>query len=176
MPRKLGLVGDSSQVVPTDPPFVAAHRRAGRRCRTAATRWPGGRRRVRARASTVLMAERYPAATFSRSDYHDGSVAQPASVRQRPGGRPGELRGRLRADVRSGTGYALVTTFDCPARHPGRAVSRQPRPARSGRLGPEPRPRHVRPRGERRSRGNVSWVEATPRRRAPTTGPDAACA
>ena len=64
-------------------------------------------------ASTVLMAEAFPTSTFVGSDYHDGSIDE-ARKRAAEAGRrrPGELRGRRRADV-PGSGYDLVTSFDC---------------------------------------------------------------
>jgi len=64
-------------------------------------------------ASTVLMAQAYPRSTFAGSDYHDGSVAA-ASKRAAEAGvgdrASFEVAG---AQSFSGTGYALVTTFDC---------------------------------------------------------------
>jgi SAM-dependent methyltransferase len=64
-------------------------------------------------ASTLVMAEAYPASTFVGFDYHDGSIEQ-ATRRARSAG----VADRVRFEVASaqdypGTGYDLVTTFDC---------------------------------------------------------------
>ena len=64
-------------------------------------------------ASTVLMAQSFPASTFTGSDYHDGSVreagkrASESGVADRVGF---EVAG---AQQFTGTGYDLVTSFDC---------------------------------------------------------------
>jgi ubiquinone/menaquinone biosynthesis C-methylase UbiE len=64
-------------------------------------------------ASTVLMGEAFPSSTFVGSDYHDGSIAEAgkraaeAGVTDRVGF---EVAG---AQSFSGTGYDLVTSFDC---------------------------------------------------------------
>ena len=64
-------------------------------------------------ASSVLMAQKWPASRISGSDYHDGSIelarkrAADAGVTDRVGF---EVAG---AQTFSGTGYDLVTTFDC---------------------------------------------------------------
>ncbi|HET8588375.1 MAG TPA: class I SAM-dependent methyltransferase [Nakamurella sp.] len=64
-------------------------------------------------ASTVLMAQAYPAATFNGSDYHDGSIAQ-ASKRAASAGVADRVSFEVAtAQTFSGTGYSLVTTFDC---------------------------------------------------------------
>jgi 2-polyprenyl-3-methyl-5-hydroxy-6-metoxy-1,4-benzoquinol methylase len=64
-------------------------------------------------ASTVLMAQAYPASTFTGFDYHEASVVQ-ARERAAAAG----VAERCRFEVASaaeypGTGYDLVTTFDC---------------------------------------------------------------
>jgi SAM-dependent methyltransferase len=64
-------------------------------------------------ASTVLLAEAYPGSRFYGSDYHDGSVelarkrAAEAGVTERASFEVAS------AATFSGTGYDLVTTFDC---------------------------------------------------------------
>ena len=63
-------------------------------------------------ASTVLMAEQYPASRFTGSDYHEGSIDE-ARKRAADAG----LTGRAEFEVATaqdfaGTGYDLVTTFD----------------------------------------------------------------
>ncbi|MER7073608.1 class I SAM-dependent methyltransferase [Terrabacter sp. NPDC000476] len=64
-------------------------------------------------ASSVLMAQAYPSSQVSASDYHGGSIklarkrAADAGVTERT---TFEV---ARADSFSGTGYDLVTTFDC---------------------------------------------------------------
>ena len=64
-------------------------------------------------ASTVLMAQTYPASTFVGSDYHGGSIDE-ARKRAADAG----VADRVSYEVASaqaftGTGYDLVTTFDC---------------------------------------------------------------
>ncbi|GAA4902671.1 methyltransferase family protein [Actinomycetospora succinea] len=64
-------------------------------------------------ATTVLMAEAYPASTIAGSDYHDASV-EIARKRAADAG----VADRTSFEVASaqdfaGTGYDLVTTFDC---------------------------------------------------------------
>src|SRR4051794_35406554 len=64
-------------------------------------------------ASTLLMAEAYPNSRFVGFDYHDGSIEQ-ARERARAAG----LEDRVSFEVvpaagYPGTGYDLVTTFDC---------------------------------------------------------------
>jgi 2-polyprenyl-3-methyl-5-hydroxy-6-metoxy-1,4-benzoquinol methylase len=64
-------------------------------------------------ASTILMAEAFPNSTFTGSDYHDGSIA---TARQRAA--EAGVGDRARFEVApaasySGTGYDLVTMFDC---------------------------------------------------------------
>ena len=65
-------------------------------------------------ASTILMAQAFPNSTFVGSDYHDGSIA---TARERGrGGRRRRPRQRSRSRPRRrtpGTGYDLVTMFDC---------------------------------------------------------------
>ncbi len=64
-------------------------------------------------ASTVLLAEAFPGSRFSGSDYHEGSVAlatkraADAGVADRVGFETAT------AQTFSGSGYDLVTTFDC---------------------------------------------------------------
>ncbi|MDX6726712.1 MAG: hypothetical protein QOK49_1517 [Baekduia sp.] len=64
-------------------------------------------------ASTLIMAAAYPESTFVGFDYHDLSIEQ-ATDRARAAG----VADRVRFEVASaedypGTGYDLVTTFDC---------------------------------------------------------------
>src|SRR5579872_1493398 len=64
-------------------------------------------------ASTVLMAQAFPAATFVGSDYHDGSIETARQRAQSAG-----VSDRVRFDVTpasgfAGEGYDLVTMFDC---------------------------------------------------------------
>jgi SAM-dependent methyltransferase len=64
-------------------------------------------------ASTILMANAYPGATFRGSDYHDESIraarkrAAEAGVADRAGFEVAS------AQTYSGTGFDLVTSFDC---------------------------------------------------------------
>jgi SAM-dependent methyltransferase len=65
-------------------------------------------------ASTLLMAEAYPASRFVGFDYHDGSIEQ---ARERAAA-AGLSEERITFEVAPaagypGTGYDLVTTFDC---------------------------------------------------------------
>jgi len=64
-------------------------------------------------ASTILMAQSFPASTFVGSDYHEGSIA---TARQRAA--EAGVSDRVRFEVASassfsGRGYDLVTMFDC---------------------------------------------------------------
>jgi 2-polyprenyl-3-methyl-5-hydroxy-6-metoxy-1,4-benzoquinol methylase len=64
-------------------------------------------------ASTILMARAYPNSTFVGSDYHDGSIETARRHAQEAG-----VAGRVRfeaasAAAYSGSGYDLVTMFDC---------------------------------------------------------------
>jgi SAM-dependent methyltransferase len=64
-------------------------------------------------ASTLLMAQAFPAATFAGSDYHDGSIA---TARQRAAA--AAVADRVRFEVAPaesfpGRHYDLVTMFDC---------------------------------------------------------------
>jgi len=64
-------------------------------------------------ASTLIMAEAFPASTFVGFDYHAGSIAAARDRAQVAG-----LADRVRFEVASaaafpGAGYDLVTTFDC---------------------------------------------------------------
>jgi len=64
-------------------------------------------------ASTILMAEAFPNSSFVGSDYHDGSIA---TARQRAAEAGVADRARFEtapAASYSGTGYDLVTMFDC---------------------------------------------------------------
>ena len=64
-------------------------------------------------ASTVLMAQAFPASTFVGSDYHEGSVAQ-ASKRAAEAGVAERVTFEVAgAQAFSGAGYDLVTSFDC---------------------------------------------------------------
>ncbi len=64
-------------------------------------------------ASTILMAQAFPASTFTGFDYHEGSIT---TARQRAA--EAGVSGRVRFEVAaassySGRGYDLVTMFDC---------------------------------------------------------------
>jgi SAM-dependent methyltransferase len=64
-------------------------------------------------ASSILLAEAYPASRVDGFDYHDGSIEQARTRAQRAG-----VADRVRFDVASadafpGRGYDLVCTFDC---------------------------------------------------------------
>jgi 2-polyprenyl-3-methyl-5-hydroxy-6-metoxy-1,4-benzoquinol methylase len=64
-------------------------------------------------ASTILMAQAFPASTFVGSDYHEGSII---TARQRAA--EAGVTDRVRFDVApassySGSGYDLVTMFGC---------------------------------------------------------------
>ena len=64
-------------------------------------------------ASTVLMAEAFPASTFVGFDYYKGFDRDAAQQSSRGrSGRPGEFRNGARRVV-PGPGYDLVTMFDC---------------------------------------------------------------
>jgi SAM-dependent methyltransferase len=64
-------------------------------------------------ASTVLMAEAFPSSTFSGSDYHDGSIAE-ADKRAAEAGVTDRVSFEVAgAQSFSGSGYDLVTSFDC---------------------------------------------------------------
>jgi 2-polyprenyl-3-methyl-5-hydroxy-6-metoxy-1,4-benzoquinol methylase len=64
-------------------------------------------------ASTILMAEAYPNSTFAGSDYHDGSIAT-ARRHATDAGVAERIRFETApAAAYSGTGYDLVTMFDC---------------------------------------------------------------
>jgi SAM-dependent methyltransferase len=64
-------------------------------------------------ASTVLMAQAYPNSTFVGYDYHDGSI-QTARERARESGVADRVKFEVaRAKDFPGTGYDLVTFFDC---------------------------------------------------------------
>jgi SAM-dependent methyltransferase len=64
-------------------------------------------------ASTILMAQAFPNSTFTGSDYHDGSIET-----ARDHARQADVTGRVSfetapAAAYGGTGYDLVTMFDC---------------------------------------------------------------
>jgi SAM-dependent methyltransferase len=64
-------------------------------------------------ASTILMAKAYPNSTFVGTDYHDGSIATARERAEEAG-----VADRVRFDATpaaayGGTGYDLVTMFDC---------------------------------------------------------------
>src|SRR5205807_3153140 len=64
-------------------------------------------------ASTILMAEAFPNSTFVGSDYHEGSIETARARAQEA-----EIADRVSfhaepAAAYSGSGYDLVTTFDC---------------------------------------------------------------
>jgi SAM-dependent methyltransferase len=64
-------------------------------------------------ASTVLLAQAYPASTFTGSDYHEGSI-ELARKRATDAGVNNRTTFEVAsAQTFSGTGYDLVTTFDC---------------------------------------------------------------
>jgi SAM-dependent methyltransferase len=64
-------------------------------------------------ASTILMAQAFPNSTFAGSDYHDGSIE---TARRRA--QEADVSDRVTFDTKpaaayGGTGYDLVTVFDC---------------------------------------------------------------
>jgi SAM-dependent methyltransferase len=64
-------------------------------------------------ASTILMAQAFPASTFTGSDYHEGSITA-ARERAAEAGVGDRVRFEIApAASYSGTGYDLVTMFDC---------------------------------------------------------------
>jgi SAM-dependent methyltransferase len=64
-------------------------------------------------ASTILMAQAFPASTFVGSDYHEGSITT-ARERAAQAGVSDRVRFEIApASSYSGTGYDLVTMFDC---------------------------------------------------------------
>ncbi len=64
-------------------------------------------------ASTILMAQAFPNSTFVGSDYHDGSI-ETAHRHAREAGLTARVRFETApAAAYSGTGYDLVTMFDC---------------------------------------------------------------
>ncbi len=64
-------------------------------------------------ASTILMAQAFPNSSFVGSDYHDGSIAT-ARDRAREAGVADRVRFEVEPSTTfSGTGYDLVTMFDC---------------------------------------------------------------
>ena len=64
-------------------------------------------------ASTILMAEAFPNSTFVGSDYHEGSI-ETARTRAQEAGIADRASFRAEpAAAYSGSGYDVVTTFDC---------------------------------------------------------------
>jgi 2-polyprenyl-3-methyl-5-hydroxy-6-metoxy-1,4-benzoquinol methylase len=64
-------------------------------------------------ASTILMAQAFPNSTFAGSDYHDGSI-ETARRQAREAGVTGRVSFETApAAAYGGTGYDLVTMFDC---------------------------------------------------------------
>jgi SAM-dependent methyltransferase len=64
-------------------------------------------------ASTILMAQAFPNSTFVGTDYHDGSI-ETARARVQEAGIAGRVSFQIEpAATYSGTGYDLVTMFDC---------------------------------------------------------------
>jgi SAM-dependent methyltransferase len=64
-------------------------------------------------ASTILMAQAFPNSTFVGSDYHDGSI-ETARHRSREAGVTDRVRFEVEpAATYGGSGYDLVTMFDC---------------------------------------------------------------
>jgi SAM-dependent methyltransferase len=64
-------------------------------------------------ASTLIMAEAFPASTFHGFDYHDASIAQAAERAAAAGVAARASFAVASAQDFPGTGYDLVTTFDC---------------------------------------------------------------
>ncbi len=64
-------------------------------------------------SSTILMAQAFPESTFLGSDYHEGSIVT-ARQRAESAGVADRVRFEVaRATAYTGTGYDLVTMFDC---------------------------------------------------------------
>ncbi len=64
-------------------------------------------------ASTILMAQAFPNSSFVGSDYHDGSIATARERAQQAGVADRVSFQTAPAAAYSGTGYDLVTMFDC---------------------------------------------------------------
>ncbi len=64
-------------------------------------------------ASTILMAQAFPNSTFVGSDYHDGSIETARRRAQEAGVADRVSFDTARAAAYGGTGYDLVTMFDC---------------------------------------------------------------
>ncbi len=64
-------------------------------------------------SSTILMAQAFPNSTFVGVDYHDGSIETARRRAQDAGGAEGVRFQVAPAAAYSGTGYDLVTMFDC---------------------------------------------------------------
>jgi ubiquinone/menaquinone biosynthesis C-methylase UbiE len=64
-------------------------------------------------ASTILMTQEFPNPSFVGSDYHSGSI-ETARLRAREAGVEERVMfGAEPASAYTGTGYDLVTMFDC---------------------------------------------------------------
>ncbi|HEV7654512.1 MAG TPA: methyltransferase domain-containing protein [Mycobacteriales bacterium] len=83
-------------------------------------------------ASTVLLAQAYPASRFAGSDYHGGSIERARKRASEAGVAERATFAVAGAQDFPGTGYDLVTTFDClhdmgdpvgAARHIGQALA-----------------------------------------------------
>jgi SAM-dependent methyltransferase len=64
-------------------------------------------------ASTILMAQAFPKSTFVGSDYHDGSIETARQRAEEAGVGDRVVFEHAPAASYPGTGYDLVTTFDC---------------------------------------------------------------
>ena len=64
-------------------------------------------------ASTVLLAQAYPASTFAGSDYHEGSIESARKRAAEAGVADRVTFETATAQTYGGTGYDLVATFDC---------------------------------------------------------------
>ncbi|MGZ4389598.1 MAG: class I SAM-dependent methyltransferase, partial [Gaiellaceae bacterium] len=64
-------------------------------------------------ASTILMAEAFPASRFHGFDYHEGSIATAAERAKAAGVEDRAVFSKAPAASYSGDGYDLVTMFDC---------------------------------------------------------------
>src|SRR5207244_7668750 len=63
-------------------------------------------------ASTILMAKAYPNSSFVGTDYHEGSIAT-ARERAQEAGVSDRVRFEVASSSYAGSGYDLVTMFDC---------------------------------------------------------------
>ena len=64
-------------------------------------------------ASTILMAQAFPKSTFVGSDYHDGSIETARRHAREAGVAARVSFETVPAEAYAGTGYDLVTMFDC---------------------------------------------------------------